>query len=131
MNLLVLLASALFVHVPIDDATELRLVAAGTGDRAVDWYVDGDWVATTGDGEAAHLLVDGACDVWATTAHEGNWRVLVRPAAGSGPGDLAYVEGWSAHHDSRPTVGANPAPYLMMLGGLGVVAWRRFRPKRP
>lgn len=130
MNLAVLLASALLVHVPIEDSTQLRLVAAGTDGQAVDWYVDQTWVASTPGGEAATIEANCPCDVWATTAFEGEWRALVRPTTGTGPGNMAYVDGWSNHH-APPTPGMPLAPLTLVFVGLAMVFASRFRPKRP
>lgn len=136
MNPVVLLASLLALHPVLDEPTDLRLVATGTGDDPVTWTLGGEDVAVTGDGEAARIPVPaGEHTVQAATDHEGTWRALVRPDP-SGPG-VAYVDGWSAVHTPTPSAGdpwwppLDPVPVALGAMGLVLLLVPRRRPKRP
>ncbi len=102
----------------LDTEGPMRLVASGVGDEPVRWIVDGHWVATTRDGQAARVhLAAGPHHVEAQSAAAGTWRALAR-ADPEGPSWLA-VPAWSAEHVNRvvPDVPASALMALLLLAG--------------
>ncbi len=79
-----MLLAALILHVDAG-SDDLRLVSDGTGADPVDWYVDGAWVATTWDGQAATVATDGGrVSLLAHAQHDGPWMAMAR---NDGPAD--------------------------------------------
>lgn len=108
------LLSLVVLHPFLAEPSDLRLVAAGTGAEVVDWTVDGQWVATTRDREAATLLVEaGPHRVTAESRSPLSWTAVVRPAPDAA--GMAYVSAWSA---ASPGETHRPIPG----GDWGVVA---------
>jgi hypothetical protein len=142
---LLVLTSVLMVHPVVDEDTSLRLVALGTEDETVAWFLDDEPVATTHAGQAVTLPVPaGSWQVRAETDHAGTWEIHVRPDPDRGEGAM-YVQGWSATNEpvlpGRASVldgvAATPALQDMRwlwaaaLAGLVVALWPTRRPKTP
>lgn len=133
-----LLVATLMLQPFLAEPGPLRLVAVGTGPDTVEWSLDGAVVATTRDGEAAHVNASaGEHSIVARTAHEGPWSALVRSEP-AGPG-IEYVPAWTAHWDAPVTsasrVPAQGLPLAPMGAGLllagAALAWRRMARAEP
>lgn len=123
---MVLLAAVLSLHVVLDEPVELRLASTGTGTQPVDWSLDGTLRASTDDARAATLALPAGTHVlWASSADEGAWRVLARPAQ-AGNGQASFVPAWTAAHAPERPEPAPLAPPLLALAAL-VVAFARGR----
>jgi hypothetical protein len=125
------LLAALLLQPWLADDGHLRLVAVGVGDERVEWMLDGQVVATTGDGEAIRVpAAAGPHELWVSSASDEPWRALARPddrpAAGAEP-----VSAWMAVHEpsgtrERPTW---LLPAGAVVGGAAVLV-RPFQVKK-
>ncbi len=115
-------------HVAID--THLRLVSEGTGEAPVEWYLDGEHVATTRDGQPISIPIDAGEHVLHAASDEtGFWQVLARPDP-TMPGQATYVPAWLAQNEPGAVTKEVPTwigPAL--LGAVGLVGL--FVPKNP
>lgn len=115
------LAAALLLQPVLAADGDLRLVAVGTGDVAVEWTLDGRLVATTRDGEAASVPAGaGPHELWATSRADGTWRALARPD-GAAAGGAGAVPAWTAVHESEEAAGW-PAWTWPVAGAAAAVA---------
>ena len=125
---MIMLAAALLLAPHLAEDAPLRLVSDGTGDEAVIWLLDGQRVAVTRDGTAASVNVTaGAHELWATTAFDGPWTALARPAPAGD--DVAYVPAWTAQAEGTPEAAGTRSlpdwllPLALAVLAFGIVLW--------
>ncbi len=124
-----IVAALLILQPAVQDASDVRLVAAGTGSQTIDWSLDGQWVATTRDHEAATVRMPGGAHRVTAESHSIHpWTAMARVDP-SGPG-LAYVPAWSASAPGEP-VRPIPMPFAVPLAMLGAFLLRRRLSKGP
>lgn len=118
------LAVVLLLQPVLAEPSEVRLIAAGTGDDVVQWTVDGEHVATTKDREAAVVILGaGTHRIEAQSEAPGVWTAVARPVAPPGSAGLTFMPAWSATSHGRPEPRPTPtADWLPILGlGLAVI----------